>query len=136
MSRNTASRHTARIHVGTLGLGLVLLVLVSGCGLPLFTATETISEVFETGDAPTIVVETFNGSIDISNGEADEVVPFQALALAEAGLQAADVPVHTEARPNLGHGIDEDGIALGAAMLEQLLVTDPAEAAVESTSKA
>jgi DUF4097 and DUF4098 domain-containing protein YvlB len=42
--------------------------------LPLFTATETISEVFDTGDAPTIVVETFNGSIDISDGEDDEVV--------------------------------------------------------------
>ncbi len=74
MSRNTASRHTSRIYVGALGLGLVLLVLVSGCGLPLFKATETISEVFETGDAPTIVVETFNGSIDISNGQHDEVV--------------------------------------------------------------
>ena len=68
--------------------------------------------------------------------KADEVVPFQAMALAEAGLQAADVPVHAEARPNLGHGIDEDGIALGAAMLEQLLLTDPAEAEVESTPEA
>ena len=70
------------------------------------------------------------------HGDADAVVPFQALAVAEAGLQAADVPVHTEARPNLGHGIDEDGVALGAAMLEQFLVTDAAEAAVESTSEA
>ena len=70
------------------------------------------------------------------HGETDEVVPFQALAAAEAGLEAADVPVFTEARPNLGHGIDEDGVALGAAMLEQFLVNKPAEAAVESTPEA
>jgi Toastrack DUF4097 len=74
MSRNAASRQTARIHVGALSLGLVLLLLVTGCALPLFTATETISEVFETGDSPMIVVETFNGSIDISDGADDEVV--------------------------------------------------------------
>jgi Toastrack DUF4097 len=61
-----------RIGIGILGLALVVLSL--GCDLPLFTASETVSEVFETGDAPRIVVETFNGSIDISNGDDDEVV--------------------------------------------------------------
>lgn len=44
------------------------------------------------------------------HGEDDDVVPFQALAAAEAGLLAAGVPVETFARPGLGHGIDEAGL--------------------------
>ena len=66
--------YTVRNGLGMLSLGLALLVLLAGCSLPLFTANETFSEVFETGEAPTIVVDTFNGSIDISNGEDNEVV--------------------------------------------------------------
>ncbi|MBI3840258.1 MAG: DUF4097 family beta strand repeat protein [Planctomycetia bacterium] len=68
----------ARFKVGKLGLGLVLLVVLAGCNAldfaPLATATKTVSEVFETDDAPQIVVETFNGSIDVSPSEIDEVV--------------------------------------------------------------
>jgi DUF4097 and DUF4098 domain-containing protein YvlB len=60
--------------LGLVSLGLAFLGLSLGCDLPLFTATATDSEVFKTSDAPTIVVDTFNGSIDISNGQADEVV--------------------------------------------------------------
>lgn len=68
------SRYQARNRLGMWCLGLVSLALSLGCDLPLFTANETISEVFKTGDAPTIVVDTFNGSIDVSNGSDDEVV--------------------------------------------------------------
>lgn len=53
---------------------LLILVCAAGCDMPLYRATETISEVFKSSDHPTIVVETFNGSIDISNGDTDEVV--------------------------------------------------------------
>jgi hypothetical protein len=79
MSSGTAiPARTARFHAGGLGLGLVLLVLLVGCNAldfaPLATATKTVSEVFQTDDAPIITVETFNGSIDISPGENDEVV--------------------------------------------------------------
>lgn len=68
------SRYPARNRIGVLCLGLALLVPSLGCDLPLFTASETLSDVFETDEAPKIVVETFNGSIDISNGEDNEVV--------------------------------------------------------------
>jgi DUF4097 and DUF4098 domain-containing protein YvlB len=67
-------RSAALNRIGVLCLGLALLVPALGCDLPLFTASETLSEVFETDAAPKIVVETFSGSIDISNGEDDEVV--------------------------------------------------------------
>ena len=55
-------------------LGLLVLVGSSlGCDLPLHRASQTESDVFKTGASPKIIVETFNGSIDISNGLEDEV---------------------------------------------------------------
>lgn len=51
------------------------------------------------------------------HGDADEIVPFQALAAAEAALRAQEVPVRSVSRPGLGHGIDQVGIGLGIAML-------------------
>lgn len=65
---------TARTSIVFAGLGLLWLALPAGCAMPLHTATETLTEVFKTSDAPKIVIETYNGSIDISNGDADEVV--------------------------------------------------------------
>ena len=60
------------------------------------------------------------------HGEADEVVPFQSLAAAEQALRAAGFLVHGEARPGLGHGIDEAGLKLGATMLKQSLYPEEA----------
>ena len=55
-----------------------MLSLAGGCNAldlaPLVTATTTISEEFKTTSSPKLVIETFNGSIDISEGEGDEVV--------------------------------------------------------------
>lgn len=53
------------------------------------------------------------------HGDADEVVPVDYLAIAAQTLQEAGVLVYPQVRPELGHGIDEDGIALGAAFLRQ-----------------
>jgi phospholipase/carboxylesterase len=55
------------------------------------------------------------------HGDADTVVPFQALAMAERMLAAAGVPVETLARPGLGHGIDEEGLKAGARLLREVL---------------
>lgn len=52
------------------------------------------------------------------HGAADPVVPFGAMAAAESTLKANGVQVRSEARPGLGHGIDETGLRLGAAILE------------------
>lgn len=56
------------------------------------------------------------------HGEADPVVPYQSLAAAQSGLEAAGVEVQTLSRPGLGHGIDEEGIRHGAALLHRTLV--------------
>lgn len=53
------------------------------------------------------------------HGEVDEVVPFSALAAAEATLAANQVPVEAHGRPGLGHGIDEVGLRLATTALEK-----------------
>ena len=55
------------------------------------------------------------------HGEADEVILFSAMASSAKALRANNVPVHCEPRPGLGHGIDEQGMAFGAAALKQSL---------------
>ncbi len=55
------------------------------------------------------------------HGDADQVVPFPALARTAASLGAAGVPVETLVRPGLGHGIDEEGLRTGARFLREVL---------------
>ena len=52
------------------------------------------------------------------HGDADEIVPVQALPAAVAALEASQVPVTAEVRPGLGHGIDPHGVALAVQALE------------------
>lgn len=51
------------------------------------------------------------------HGEEDPVVPFAAMAAAEAGLLAAGVPVSSHGRAGLPHGIDPGGLQLAAEAL-------------------
>jgi phospholipase/carboxylesterase len=51
------------------------------------------------------------------HGDADEVVPPQALPMAAQGLEAAGVPVEIMVCPGLGHGIDEAGLTRGGEFL-------------------
>jgi phospholipase/carboxylesterase len=55
----------------------------------------------------------------IVHGEADGQVPVHRSREAEAALKAAGVPVETLYVPNLGHGIDDSGIAMGAQALQR-----------------
>ena len=55
------------------------------------------------------------------HGTADMVVPFAAMEHAESVLELNDVPVETYARAGLGHGIDEEGIALAMGFLARRL---------------
>lgn len=57
------------------------------------------------------------------HGDADEVVPFQAMAAARTALEANGVPVTTEQRPGLGHGIDPQGLAQGLRFLAAALAS-------------
>ncbi|WP_119461503.1 alpha/beta fold hydrolase [Rhodospirillaceae bacterium SYSU D60014] len=51
------------------------------------------------------------------HGDADQVVPYRALAAARQVLEAAGVPVTAETRPGLPHGIDEAGLTSGGRFL-------------------
>jgi phospholipase/carboxylesterase len=51
------------------------------------------------------------------HGQADEVVPVQAMRQAKAVLEGLGVPLETHERPGLGHGIDEFGLQAGARFL-------------------
>jgi phospholipase/carboxylesterase len=51
------------------------------------------------------------------HGESDDVVPVSRSRDAEALLRSLNVPVESLYVPGLGHGIDESGLAMGAAAL-------------------
>ena len=61
----------------------------------------------------------------LMHGTADELVPFESLALAEASLTALGVPVKTVKRPGLGHSIDEIELAKGGEFLKSVLAPSP-----------
>jgi len=54
------------------------------------------------------------------HGTADEVVPFGAMKLAEAGLKAAGIPVQTLACSGTAHTIDDVGVAEGLRFIKGL----------------
>lgn len=57
----------------------------------------------------------------VVHGTADPVVPFTALAEAEAGLAAAGIPVESLACPGVAHSIDEAGLRRGGRFLKDAL---------------
>ena len=63
------------------------------------------------------------------HGDADPVVPFEAMAIAEEAMGLNGVPVAAYARPGLGHGIDQEGLQLCAVALVQHLFPETMAAA-------
>ncbi|MCZ8143263.1 MAG: prolyl oligopeptidase family serine peptidase [Acetobacteraceae bacterium] len=55
------------------------------------------------------------------HGEADEVVPAMASRQAARAFQAEAVPYELLLRPDLGHGLDDAGLAAGTALLTRSL---------------
>ncbi len=55
----------------------------------------------------------------LSHGAEDQVVPVAALSTAAQSLRADGVDVRTRIVPDMGHGIDHEGIALGARFLAE-----------------
>ena len=55
----------------------------------------------------------------LTHGAFDEVLPVQALPVAEGTLRAAGVPVEAHVMPGLGHGIDEATIRLDLRFLSE-----------------
>ncbi len=60
------------------------------------------------------------------HGDADPVIPIQALPAAVKGLKAAGVQVDSHVRPGLGHGIDDDGVRLGVAFVSGIFGVESA----------
>lgn len=58
--------------------------------------------------------------VQLVHGDADEMVPFDSMRLAAEGLQAAGVDVQTHMCRGLGHGIDQDGLIVGAQFLRRI----------------
>jgi len=57
----------------------------------------------------------------VVHGTEDPMVPFAALAEAEAGLKAAGIPVESLGCPGVGHSIDEAGLRRGGHFLRDVL---------------
>ncbi len=57
------------------------------------------------------------------HGEADEVIPVQALFAAIAGLGASKTKLEWHVTPGLGHGIDADGLSIAGDFLRRVLAT-------------
>jgi phospholipase/carboxylesterase len=55
------------------------------------------------------------------HGDSDEVIPADALFMSAHGLARASIPVQWHLAAGLGHGIDEDGIRIGAQFLLEVL---------------
>ncbi|MEM9715981.1 MAG: dienelactone hydrolase family protein [Pseudomonadota bacterium] len=55
------------------------------------------------------------------HGDADDVVPFDSLAAAESGLNAAGLNVETHVSKGMGHGIAPDGLQAAATFLQRHL---------------
>ena len=58
------------------------------------------------------------------HGEADDVVPVDALPMAVTGLEAAGISVYHHTCPGLGHGLDDTGIRLGMEFLAEVFGVD------------
>ena len=58
------------------------------------------------------------------HGDADEVVPVQALLTAVSGLAAAELSVEWHVSPGTGHGIAPDGLELGGRFLARNLAAE------------
>jgi phospholipase/carboxylesterase len=73
-------------------------------------------------DAATLAAETRSRPpVMLIHGDADDVVPVEALFDATEGLQAAEIPVQWIVRLNLPHSIDPNGIAAGGRFLREML---------------
>jgi phospholipase/carboxylesterase len=55
------------------------------------------------------------------HGDQDQVIPPEALFFSAQGLNALDVPVEFHVSRGIGHGIDGEGLALGADFLARAL---------------
>jgi phospholipase/carboxylesterase len=75
------------------------------------------------GEAPEAMKDAVTAAppVLLVHGDADQVVPPEALMFSVQGLGGLGVPVEFHMSRGLGHGIDGDGLALGGAFLAKAL---------------
>jgi phospholipase/carboxylesterase len=59
------------------------------------------------------------------HGDADELIPVQAIFHASQGLAALEVPVQWHISPGVGHGIDQEGLRHGGEFLAKQFARRP-----------
>ena len=75
----------------------------------------------------TVDPDTFAGeirskpSVLLVHGDADDLIPVQAIFHAAQGLAALEVPVQWHISPGIGHGIDQEGLRQGAEFIARRL---------------
>jgi phospholipase/carboxylesterase len=62
-------------------------------------------------------------AILLVHGDADQVIPVDAMFMARGQLAKAGLPVEWHVAEGVGHGIDAEGLRLGGAFLKQAFVT-------------
>ncbi len=60
---------------------------------------------------------TARPTVRLFQGDADELIPVQALLMSAQGLAQLDVPVEWHISPGVGHGIDAEGLRHGGEFL-------------------
>ena len=53
----------------------------------------------------------------LAHGEADDLIPAQAMIVAAGGLAALEIPVEWHLSQGIGHGIDNEGLRHGGEFL-------------------
>ncbi len=76
--------------------------------------------------APELLAESIKSRppVYLIHGDADEVVPPEALPEAVAGLETVGVDVGSHSCPGLGHGVDDEGVSLGMEFLAVIFGVD------------
>ncbi len=107
---------------------LVLMGFSQGAMMALYTAlTRPVSCAGVIGYSGALIYGESTGqesqpSVLLVHGDADQVVPYEAMSDAQKRLSSMGIPVQTYTCPSLGHGIDQKGLELGGNFLrEQLL---------------
>ena len=79
------------------------------------------------GDNPEVIRPALRARppVLLVHGEADDLIPAQALFVAAQGLAALEIPVEWHLSPGIGHGIDNEGLRHGGEFLARRFDRSP-----------
>lgn len=112
------------LHIGLRRADVLCVLGYSGA---LLDSQEMIEGILDKGEASrpngSSTAEGEPGDIKICliHGEDDDIVPFAAMAHAQAVLKSCNINITTHPRPNLPHSIDMEGVEIGGRFLVEVL---------------